>query len=89
MVRQLTSNVPALPAGMRIARVEDRAALEAHAIALYSGFGAPDPHVGLDVFPVSLLDDERVTFFSGYLDAGQAPTATAGSVVAVSPASMG
>ena len=82
MVRPTTEDVPPLPPGLRIVRVEDETELVAHAIAVGTGFGAPDPRALTDVLVPSLLSDPEVAMFSGYLDGAADPVATSVCAVA-------
>lgn len=82
MARATTRDVPPPPAGLRIERVTDPAGLEANTLAAALGFGAPDASAMDGLFPPSLLDDDRVTFLSGFVDGADTPSAVAVSVVA-------
>lgn len=82
MTRATTTDIPPPPEGLRITQVRDAAALEAHVLATAIGFGAPDASAMEGVMPPSLLEDDRVTFFNGYVDEVRVPAATAVSVVA-------
>lgn len=82
MVRSATDDVPAPPDALRVEQVRDADALRAHALAVAAGFGAPEPETVLPVFPTSLMDDDRVSLFSGYVDDSGRPVATAVCVVA-------
>lgn len=82
MLLPATSDVPAPPDGLRVERVTDRAGLAAHVDAVARGFGAPDGSAMVDVFPASLLDDERVTMLNGYVDAFETPAVTGVGLVA-------
>ena len=81
MARAATTDVPPPPGGLRIAKVRDADALEAHVAATAIGFGAPDPSAMQGLMPPSLLDDDRVEFFNGYVADADVPSATAVSVV--------
>jgi ribosomal protein S18 acetylase RimI-like enzyme len=81
MVRSTTTDVPPLPAGLRVLQVRDAGALEAHVVATAAGFGMPDTTVLDGVMPPSLLDDDRVALFNGHVDDAESPSATAISVV--------
>lgn len=81
MARAAATDIPSPPEGLRIAEVRDVAALEDHVLATAVGFGAPDASAMKGVMPPSLLEDDRVTFFSGYVDDMEVPAATAVSVV--------
>ncbi|HVF03479.1 MAG TPA: GNAT family N-acetyltransferase [Frankiaceae bacterium] len=82
MVRPATEDVPQLPPGLRIVRVADEAELVAHAVAVGTGFGAPDPRAMTDVLVPSLLADPSVAMFSGYVDGAPEPVATSVCAVA-------
>ena len=82
MVLPSRADVPPPPAGLRVEKVRDAEALRAQVLATAAGFGAPNPEEVLPVFPASLLDDERVSFFAGYADGSSEPVATAACVVA-------
>ena len=82
MVRATSAKAPAPPPGLRIEQVRDPAELEAHVLALALGFGAPDGTGMEGLFPSSLLEDDRVVLFNGYVDGAAEPSATAVSVTA-------
>lgn len=81
MARATTTDAPPPPEGLRVAQVRDAAALEAHVAATAVGFGAPDASAMQGLMPPSLLEDDRVEFFNGYVDGAHLPSATAVSVV--------
>lgn len=82
MVLPIPRSVPAVPAHVRIERVVTHDALQACGVAMAAGFGAPQPELGRDLFPLSLLDDPRVAFFNGYLPDRDTPAGTAFGIVA-------
>lgn len=82
MVRAATTDVPPPPACLRIERVRDSHALRAHAVATAAGFGACDTDDAVALMPPSLLDDDRVACFNGYVDGCETPRATGMVVVA-------
>lgn len=77
-----TEDVPAPPPWLRIERVTDAAMLETHAVAIGTGFGAPDPREALEIIVPSLLGDPTTTMLNGYVDGAGEPAATAVCVVA-------
>lgn len=81
MMRSATTNLPPLPAGLRVEPVRDILALERHRTATAVGFGAPGPHAMDDVMPPTLLADDRVALFNGYVDGADEPAATAVCVI--------
>jgi GNAT superfamily N-acetyltransferase len=80
MIREVPTDVPPAPPGLRIDHVTDQDLLDAHAVATAANFGAPDPLQSLGVFPVSLLADPRVVMLNGFVDDRAEPVATAVSV---------
>lgn len=82
MVQAPTTDVPPPPACLRIERVRDAGALRLHAVATATGFGACDTDDAVALMPPSLLDDDRVACFNGYVDDRTTPQATGMVVVA-------
>lgn len=81
MARPVTGDIPPPPDDFRIERVTDPAALEENTWTAAVGFGAPDADAMTGLFPASLLDDDRVTFFNGFVSDRDRPVAAAVSVV--------
>ena len=81
MVREVQTEVPPLPTGLRIEQVTDQDRLDSHSLTTAANFGAPDPRGFIGMFPASLIDDPRVAMLNGYLDDKSEPVATAVSVM--------
>lgn len=81
MVREVSTEAPPLPTGLRIEQVTDQDRLDSYALTTAANFGAPDPRRSLGKFPASLIDDPRVAMMNGYLDDLAEPVATAVSVM--------
>lgn len=81
MVREVSVEVPPLPAGLRIEQVIDQERLDSYSLTAAANFGAPDPRGAIGMFPASLIDDPRVAMLNGCLVGLPEPVATAVSVV--------
>lgn len=83
MARRATTDVPALPADLRIERVRAPEQLEENTVTAARGFGASDARGMRAVLRPSLLGDDRVAMFTGHVAGPRGEVAVATSVCVV------
>lgn len=81
MLADVPASLPELPDGLRLEEVRDPVQLRANTEAAAVGFGAPSADGLHPVFPPSLLSDNRIVLFNGWVDDAAHPQATAAAAV--------